>query len=127
MSSNHDDFDEMENRGRAALPLLPPALRARTLTRCAQVLNTQQRRHRRRGWTLIGTLAGICAIHWLAISALDGGNLTLTQGNAGNQAAARFAMTPGEFQQLQQQRAELFANSDINYDALYTFGNKVSE
>lgn len=127
MNNKHDDFDAIENLGKSAVPSLPPELRARTLARCAQVVNKQQRRHRRRGWALIGTLACVCAIHWLAISALDAQNITLMGGNNSNQTSARFAMTPDQYQKFQQQRAELFANSGISYDALYTFRNRDGE
>jgi len=124
---NNDNFDEIENYGRAALPQLPPELRVRTLTRCAQVVNQQNRQRRHRGWALIGTLAGVCAIHWLAISALNAQNNILMGGNNSNQTTIRFAMTPDEFQNLQKQRAELMANSGIEYDVLYPFGKEERE
>jgi len=122
MSNNLDNFDDIENRGRAALPQFPSTLRARTLTRCAQIINQRNRQRRRRGWALIGTLAGVCAIHWLAISALNAQNISLLGGNNSNQTSVRFAMTPDEYQKFQHQRAQLFVDSD----ALYTFGNKGS-
>jgi hypothetical protein len=124
MKNNYDNFDVIENYGRASAPTLPPELRARTLTRCVQVVN-HKRRHR--GWALIGTLAGVCVIHWLAISSLNAQNNLLMGGNNSNQTSARFAMTSSEHQIFQQQRAELFANSGIDYDALYTFENKAGE
>jgi hypothetical protein len=122
-----NNFDDIENLGRASTPQLPPKLRVRTLTRCAQIVNQQNYKRRRRGWALIGTLAGVCVIHWLALSSLNAQNISLLGGNNSNQTAARFAMTPDEHQIFQQQRAELFANSGINYDALYTFENKAGE
>lgn len=125
MSNNQDIFHEMESQGRASAPQLPPDLRARTLTRCAQMVNQQNRKRRRRGWALIGTLAGVCAIHWLAISTLDAQNIILMGGNNSNQTSARFAMTPDQFHQLQKQRAEIMAKSGIDYDGFSMFGNKV--
>jgi len=121
------NFDDIENRGRAALPQLPEDLRARTLTRCAQVVNQQNRGRQRRSWFLIGTLAGVCAIHWLAISALNTQNNILMGGNNSNQTTVRFAMTPEEYQNFQQQRAELFANAGINYGDISPFRNKGDE
>lgn len=127
MNNTTDNFDDIENYGRAALPQLPPELRVRTLTRCAQIVNQQNRKRRHRGWALIGTLAGVCAIHWLAISALNAQNNILMGENNSNQTAARFAMTPDEFHQLQKQRAEIMANSGIEYGRPYMFGNIVGE
>ena len=120
MNNNLNNFDEIENQGRAALPQLPAELRARTLARCAQAVNGHNRQRRRRGWALVGTLAGVCAIHWLAISALNAQNINLLDGINSSPTSARFAMTPDEYQKIQHQRAELFVNSD----AIYTFGNK---
>lgn len=121
------NFDDIENRGRASTPQLPMELRARTLARCAQAVHQQNRGRQRRGWFLIGTLAGVCAIHWLAISALNAQNVSLMGGNNSNPTTVRFAMTPQEFQNLQQQRAELFANAGIHYGSLSPFRNKGDE
>jgi hypothetical protein len=114
-----NNFDDIENQGRASTPQLPAELRARTLARCAQIVNQQNYKRRRRGWALIGTLAGVCTIHWLAISALNAQNNILMGGNNSNQTTVRFAMTPDEFHQLQKQRAEIMANSDIDYEGIY--------
>ena len=116
------NFDDIENQGRASTPQLPMKLRARTLARCAQAVHQQNRGRQRRGWFLMGMLAGVCAIHWLAISALNAQTATLIPQNAGNQTTIRFAMTPEEFQNLQKQRAELMANSGLEYGVLYPFG-----
>ena len=121
------NFDDIENRGRASTPQLPMELRARTLARCAQAVHQQNHGRQRRGWFLVGTLAGVCAIHWLAISALNAQTATLIPGNNSNQTTARFAMTPDEFHQLQKQRAELIASSGIDYGGFYTFGNEMGE
>ena len=125
MKNNYEILDVIETQGRTSAPQLPPKLRARTLTRCAQIINQQNRQRRRRGWALIGTLAGVCAIHWLAILALNTQNVALMGGNNSIQPSARFAMTPAEFHQLQKQRAKLMTNSGI--DGTYIPGNGMRE
>lgn len=118
MSNNRWDIDGIENLGHSALPPLPPELRARTLTRCAGAVNKQQRQRRQRGWALVSTFVGVCIFHWAAISALNVGNVTLNQGNTGDPASARFAMTPDQFKKLQQQRAQLLADAGLSNDAV---------
>lgn len=80
MNTQHPNT--LEEQLRAAAPSLPPALKARTLARCAsQSRKTRSRREqgfqRPRSSRLVWALAGMWVLQWFVVALLDSQHTTM--------------------------------------------------
>ena len=72
------DSPEIEALLRQNAPTLPPALKSRTLQKCAAA---RQKRRDRRQRGLVFVFAAVCALQLLTLSRLDAQNARLIAGN----------------------------------------------
>lgn len=64
-------FEELEEQLRAGAPVLPPALKARTLARCAMQVKEKHRLRERGSKRLVWALATVFVFQWVVVSLLD--------------------------------------------------------
>lgn len=88
MKAENEAIEERwEEDLRAAAPALPPALRGRTLARCADETESRGVKRRGRGffkWAFVG----VCVVHWATGALLDSQRATLMAGAAVTPASA---------------------------------------
>ncbi|MBW3636990.1 MAG: hypothetical protein KY445_11115 [Armatimonadetes bacterium] len=98
---------EIEAGLRGCAPVLPPALKSRTLTNCAARAEAQQKRQQRLHWQMTWAVAGVLAVQLLTLGQLDAQNARLI---AGNGAAPVFAPASiAEVKELLQERSRQLA------------------
>ncbi|BCM89505.1 hypothetical protein IAD21_01351 [Abditibacteriota bacterium] len=105
----------IEKRLSQSAPVLPAALRNRTLNQCAVRAEAERRRQKRLHWQLVATVAGVMALQMMMLFAIDAQN---TQILAGNSKPPLFAsLSVSELNQLWHQRsrqlAQLMRTSEI--------------
>lgn len=82
-AENEATQDSWEEGLRSAAPALPPALRGRTLARCAVEMESRHRKfrgHRLLKWAFVG----VCIVHWATGAVLDSQRAALMAGAGGN-------------------------------------------
>jgi hypothetical protein len=100
---------ELEAQLRAAVPALPPALRSRTLMRCAIERDALRRKRRRGQLRWAWTLTGLCAFHWFAISYLDAQSAALINGKTPPTLVATAPMSLDELRVALAARSQILA------------------
>lgn len=104
-----DSDAEFEAQLRGAAPTVPPALRSRTLMRCAAEREMQRRNRRRGQWRWAWTLAGIGAFHWGTSCYLDAQNAALIRGKQPTALVAKVPLSTDKLRLVFQVRSRLLA------------------
>lgn len=106
------DNSQLEARLREGAPILPPSLKSRTLSRCA---DARQKRRAARHRNLTYAFAAVFALQLLTISRLDAQNAQLIAGNAAPRpfAPISVAQLMESWQERSRQVALLLAPSRV--------------
>ncbi len=112
MTDSEDFSPQIAKLLRQSAPVLPPALKSRTLTQCALA---RQSRKQRVQWQLKLAVAGVFALQMLTISRLDAQNAQLIAGNSPprNFAPVSIAQLMEAWQERSRQLAILMAPSRV--------------
>ncbi len=98
---------EIEAALRQSAPVLPPALKSRTLANCAARAEGQRKRQQRLNRQMTWAVAGVLALQLLTLGQLDAQNARLL---AGNGAAPVFApLSMAQVTELLQERSRQLA------------------